>query len=124
MAADMDVDKADWAVFERHVEDLGTLMTALGLTETHVAEISGAGRFTVRAHRFDLRPGTAWDLRTGYDFNLEADRLRARECQEEEKRPLLVGSLRSAAFSPLQNLARDSKRWIGARRPPALDLRV
>ena len=29
MAADIDVDKADWAVFERHVEDLGMLMIAL-----------------------------------------------------------------------------------------------
>ena len=52
------------------------LMTALGQTETDVAEISSPGRFTVLwARRFDLRPGTATDLRTGYDFNKEAGRL-------------------------------------------------
>ena len=42
------------------------------------------GRFTVRARRFDLRPGTAMDLRTGYDINKEADRLRASACQTNE----------------------------------------
>ena len=77
MAADMDVDKAVWAVFERHVVDLGMSMTALGQTETHLADIFGPGWFTVRTRRFDLRLSTAWDLRTGYDFNMEADRLRA-----------------------------------------------
>ena len=91
--------------------ELGILMTALGQTETHVAEIFGPGRFTVRARRFDLRPGTAMDLRTGYDFNKEADRLRARECQTNELPLLLVGSPRCAAFSQLQNLAKDSERW-------------
>ena len=39
--------------------ELGILMTALGQTETHVAEIFSPGRSTVRARRFVLRPGTA-----------------------------------------------------------------
>ena len=107
MAADMDIE----ALLEKQVEELGMLMTALGQTETHVAEIFSPGRFTVRARCFDLRSGTAMDLRTGYDFNREADRLRARESQKDEKPLLLVGSPRCAAFSQLQNLARDSERW-------------
>ena len=64
MAAVMDVDKAELALFERQMEDLGMLMTALG--ETHGAEIFGLG-----PRRFDLRSSTALDLRTGYDFNKE-----------------------------------------------------
>ena len=72
------------------------LMTALGQTETHVAKIFGPGWFTVRARRFDLRPSAAMGLRTGYDFNMEADRLRARECQTNEMPLLLVGSPRCA----------------------------
>ena len=39
----------------------------------------------MRAGRFDLRPGTALDLRTRYDFNKDADRLRVRVCQKDEK---------------------------------------
>ena len=65
MAADMDIE----ALLEKQVEELGMLMTALCQTETHVAEIFSPGRFTVRARCFDLRSGTAMDLRTGYDFN-------------------------------------------------------
>ena len=61
MAADVGIE----ALLERQVEELGKLMTALGQTETHVAEIFGPRRFTVRARRFDLRPCTALDLRTG-----------------------------------------------------------
>ena len=73
------------------------LMAPLGQTETHVAEIFCPGRFTVRARRFDLRPCTAMDLRGGYDFNKEADRMRARECPIEEKATLTrwIPTLRS-----------------------------
>ena len=85
MAADMDVDRADWTSFERQVGELGMLMTALGQTETRVAEFLEPGRFTVRARRFDLRPDVALDLRTGYFFSKEADRLRARECLRKKE---------------------------------------
>ena len=108
---DVDVEKADWALFERQVGELGLLMTALGQAETHVAEIFGLGRFSVRARRFDSRPGKASHLRTGYDFNKEADILKAREFQKQEMPLLLVGSPRCAAFSQLENLARDPKKW-------------
>ena len=54
--ADMDIV----ALLEKQVGELGMLMTALGQTETHVAEIFGPGQFTVRARRFDLRPALPW----------------------------------------------------------------
>ena len=68
------------------------LMTAVGQTETDVAEIFSLGRFTVRARRFDLRPGTAMDLRAEPDLNKETERLRGRECRTNEMPLLLVGS--------------------------------
>ena len=89
-ADDMNIE----ALLEDRWEGLGMLMNALGQIETHAAEIFVPGRFTVRARCFDLRPGTAMDLRTGYDFNKVADRLRARECQTNEMPLLLVGSPR------------------------------
>ena len=62
MTADMDVDRADWTSFERPVGELGKLMTALGQIQSRVAEFLEPERFTVRAPRFDLRPGIALDL--------------------------------------------------------------
>ena len=99
------------ALLERQFGELSVLVAALGQTETHVAEIFRPGRFTVRARRLDFRPGTAMDLRTGYDFNKEPDRMRARECLFEGKPLLLVGSPRCAEFSQLQNLSKDCDRW-------------
>ena len=106
-AADMNIE----ALLEEQVGEHGMVMNAPGQIETHVAEIFGPGRFTVRARRFDLRPGTALDLCIGYDFNKEADRLRAHACQTNEMPLKLVGCPRCAAFSQLQNLAKDSERW-------------
>ena len=77
---EIDIDPADWTLFEAQVEEFGMLLSALGETGAHIAEVFGPGRFTSRARRFDLRPGTAMDLRTGYDFNKESDRARAHDC--------------------------------------------
>ena len=59
-AADMNIE----ALLEEQVGELGMLMSAPRQNETHVAEIFSPGRFTVRARRLDLWPGTM-DLRTG-----------------------------------------------------------
>ena len=91
--------------------ELGMLMTALGQTETLEAEFLEPGRFTARARRFDLRPGVALVLRTGFFYSKEADRLRARECLRKKKTLLLVASSRGISSSQLQIVARDSKRW-------------
>eukprot|EP00971_Amphidinium_carterae_P289170 5741859-Amphidinium_carterae.2 len=69
-----------------------------------VAEFFGPGRFTSQAHLFDLLPGTAMDIRTGYDFGLEEDRERARLRITTEKPALLVGSPLCIAFSMMQRL--------------------
>ena len=76
-------------------------LSAMGEGMVHVSELFGLGRFTSRASAFDLMPGMAMDLRTGFDFNLEQDRVRARAIIEEEKPWLIVGSPMCAAFSPL-----------------------
>ena len=66
------------------------LMTAVGLTETHVAQVFGQDD-SLCGHDALTCSSAALDLRTGYNFNREADRLRARECQKDEKLPLFVG---------------------------------
>ena len=120
MAADMDVE----ALLERQVEDLGMLMIALRQTETHVADFR-TGTVQLCGHdALTYGPGTALNLRTGCDFNREADRLRARESQKEEKPLLLVGSPPCTAFSQLQNLARDSERWRALAREGSANLCV
>ena len=109
MVADMDVDRADWSSFAMQVGERGMLMTALAwLRQLWMSFLSRNS--TARAPRFDLRPGIALDLRTGYDFSKEADRLRACECLREEKPFLLVASSRCMSSSQLQSSARDSKR--------------
>ena len=57
----------------------------MGEGVVHVSELFGPGRFTSRASAFDLMPGMAMDLRTGFDFNMEQDRVRARAIIDEEK---------------------------------------
>ena len=84
--------------------DLCMNLSAMGEGVVHVSELSGPGRFTSRASAFDLMPGTAMDLRTGFDFNLEQDRVQARVIIEEEKPWLIIGSPMCAAFSPLMAL--------------------
>ena len=48
MAADMNIE----ALLEKQAGELGMLVAALGQTVSHVAEIFGLGRFTVRTRRF------------------------------------------------------------------------
>ena len=67
-------------------------LTALGLDDVHIAEIFCPGRFTAQASLFGLIPGTAMDLRTGWDFNLPENRRRAEQCVKSERPALLVGS--------------------------------
>ena len=64
---------------EMDVAILGALeaeVQCYGLSGAEVAEIFGPGRFTSVSSAFDLRPGHAMDLRSGYDFNNAADRKR------------------------------------------------
>ena len=83
--------------------EISSLLAALGL-DIAVSEVYGPGRFTSRASGFDLPPGTAYDIRTGYDFETESDRRRAEADIDAEKPLLLVGSPMCSPFSNLQHL--------------------
>ena len=74
------------------ISELCMNLSAMGVGVVHVSELFGPGRFTSRASAFDLMPGMAMDLRTGFDFNMEQDRVRARAIIEEEKPWLIFGS--------------------------------
>ena len=63
-----------------------------------------------------MQPGTAHDLRTGFDFDQEADRQRARVTIDREQALLLVGSPMCAPFSVLQQLNLKNPRLEDAVR--------
>ncbi|CAK0798994.1 unnamed protein product, partial [Prorocentrum cordatum] len=69
------------------------------------------GRFTSRSSAFDLPPGTAMDVRSGYDFIQAVERERARETRQRERPALLVGSPPNVALSAMQGLVPDSQEW-------------
>ena len=99
---------------EMDVAILGALeaeVQCYGLSSAEVAEIFGPGRFTSVSSAFDLRPGHAMDLRSGYDFNNAADRKRGELEFLDEQPLLLVGSPPCVAFSTMQNFAKDSQAW-------------
>ena len=103
--------RADATFGEVVMREIEKSLTALGLDDVHIAEIFCPGRFTAQASLFGLIPGTAMDLRTGWDFNLPENRRRAEQCVKSERPALLVGSPKRAAFSILQNLNPDSPQW-------------
>ena len=84
--------------------EICALLEAFGDWKVDVGELNGPGRFTSRSSAFDLEPGTAFDLRHGYDFTKEADRTRARTTIEFEKPLLVVGSPVCAPFSNIQTI--------------------
>eukprot|EP00959_Pyramimonas_sp_CCMP1952_P208782 4367113-Pyramimonas_sp.AAC.1 len=72
--------------------ELCALLAAFGDWRLAVSELYGPGRFTSRSSAFDLEPGTAYDIRTGYDFSQEGDRQRAQATIELEQPLLITGS--------------------------------
>ncbi|CAK0853831.1 unnamed protein product [Prorocentrum cordatum] len=84
--------------------ELCALLAAFGDWRLAVSELYGPGRFTSRSSAFDLEPGTAYDIRTGYDFSQEGDRQRAQATIELEQPLLITGSPMCAPWSNLQAL--------------------
>ena len=63
-------------------------------------------RVTLEAKKFGLKPGAAWDLTTGWDFNRPSHR-KAVERDVDQKKPLvIIGSPPCTPFSKLQTLNR------------------
>ena len=71
-----------------------------------VGEVYSPPRVTVEAKKFGLKPGDSMDLRTGFDFTIEAVRKRAKQRIRESRPKLLIGSPECKLFSALQNLSR------------------
>ncbi|CAK0865658.1 unnamed protein product, partial [Prorocentrum cordatum] len=84
--------------------ELCALLAAFGDWRVAVSELYGPGRFTSRPSAFDLEPGTAYDIRTGYDFSQEGDRQRAQATIELEQPLPITGSPMCAPWSNLQAL--------------------
>ena len=83
------------------MREIGKSLKELGRHDAHIAEIFCPGRFTAQASLFGLIPGTAMDLRIGWDLNLPENRRRTEQCVKSERPALLVGSPKCAAFSIL-----------------------
>ena len=69
-----------------------------------VSEMFCPPRLTARASRHGLRGGVAMDLRTGYNFDLEADRREATEHVDIDKPQLILLSPKCSVRSQLQRL--------------------
>ena len=53
----------------RELGELAAYLSVFGEGNVIVSELYGPGRFTERASAFDMQPGTAYDLRTGFNFD-------------------------------------------------------
>ena len=85
----------------------------LGSVDIHavdVAELFPPGRFAEKASAFALVPGSAFDLRTGWDLASEAGRQDCWRTLHAELPELVVGSPPCTAFSTLQFLSGNSAR--------------
>ena len=97
-------------------QDMDAALMALGVCAVDVMEVFCPGRFTSRASAFDLRPGLALDLRTGWNLDRQADVECAWTAWRETKPALLVLSPMCKAFSVLQNLVKGSEKYEETKR--------
>ena len=86
------------------------------LASTDVSEVFSPERVTAACSRFGLSPGEAMDIKSGYDFDLLADRQRCWESIMRDEPLLVIGSPPCTVFSRLQELNKhiyqDSKKWL------------
>ena len=64
---------------------------------------------TLEAKKFGLKPGEAWDLTNGWDFNKKDHREKAEKYIDEEEPLVLIGSPPCTPFSQLQSLNPDTE---------------
>ena len=87
--------------------------------QADISEIYSPPRVTIVAAKTGLSPGSAMDLRTGYDFSKKEDQERARQQIRKGKSRLLVGSPECKMFSTLQRLSpwtvEKAKRLVEAK---------
>ena len=76
-----------------------------------IMEVFSPGRFTEKTGAFDLRPGLALDLRTGWDLSDPNVVKKAWLAWKDSEPTLLVISPMCKAFSVLQNLSNDTEKY-------------
>ena len=62
------------------------------LLSTDITEIFSPERVTAHCKKYGLSPGAAMDIKSGYDFDLAADRKRCWETIRREEPTLVIGS--------------------------------
>ena len=86
------------------------------LASTGVSEMFSPERVITVCERYGLPPGAAMDIKSGYNFDLAADRAKAWKSMEEDEPMLVIGSLPCAFFSGFQELNkymyRNDKLWM------------
>ena len=70
-----------------------------------ISEVFSPPRVTEMAAKYGLKPGDAFDLTTGWDFDLNKDRERAHQILSATKPKLIIGSPCCTMFSNLQHLS-------------------
>ena len=69
----------------------------------------------MQAKKCGLKSGEAWDLTTGWDFNLEAHRKQAENYIDEQKPRVVIGSPPCTPFSQPQTLnsatVKSQRKW-------------
>ena len=93
-------------------EEMRAALMALGdHPAVDVMEVFSPGRFTDKTGAFDLRPGLALDLRTGWNLSEPETVKKAWVTWRESQLMLLIMSPTCKAFSALQNLSKESEKY-------------
>ena len=91
------------------LKTMGTMGQSPGCA---VAELFSPARFTSECNRFGLEPGVAFDLRTGWDFDIPKHCEAAEKLLERKDPWLLIGSPTCGPFTSLQSLRPDTPESI------------
>ena len=83
----------------------------LGVERMDFAELFCPGRFAAAAGAFHLTPGSAFDLRTGWDLTEVSGQAECWKALERELPAVVIGSPPCAPFSALQSLNPKSDEW-------------
>ena len=98
----------------------GGAVDSKGLGRVDITEVFSPVRVTEMAKRYQLKPGEAMDLMTGWDFDRKAHRDAAIELIRRTKPKLVIGSPDCTMYSSLQHMnsrsADRQKKWIRARK--------
>ena len=118
---DLEMQELDVALLSMKAGDANEVdkkIIASILRGSDLTEVYSPERIVQACRQYDLRPGRSMDIRTGYNFDLAADRKRAVDQINADKPTILVGSPPCTMFSVLQNLAvavnKDKPGWMEA----------